>query len=86
MARNIYSPLIISTISFFFIFFMVMIIFTSTRFTDKYINDQVNKNTMVVSSINSKTKTVNNTPVKTQPVKKASTNAYANVKSTQRQT
>ena len=85
MARNIYSPLMISSISFFFLFIMVMIIFSSTRFTDKYISNQVNKNTMVVSSVNSKIKTVNNTDISSQSARKVSNNAYVNTKSTQRQ-
>ena len=84
MARNIYSPLLISTISFFFIFIIVMIILTSVRFNEAYINRQVKKNMSQVYPLNSKT--VNNTPVKTPPTKTPSNNAYVNTKSTQRQT
>ena len=54
MARNIYSPLMISSISFFFVFIIVIVIFTSTRLNEDYITKQVNKNKATVSSLKSK--------------------------------
>ena len=54
MARNIYSPLMISSISFFFVFIIVIAIFTSTRLSEDYITKQVNKNKAMVSSLKSK--------------------------------
>jgi hypothetical protein len=85
MARNIYSPLIISTISFFVLFILVVIIFTSTRFTDKYITNQVNSQTMMVSSINSKTETVNPAPKTKIPPSNVRKNTYTNTQPIQRQ-
>jgi len=86
MARNIYSPLMISSISFFVLFIIVIAIFTSTRLNEDYITKQVNKNKAMVSSLKSKTDTaaLKPSPPPQQINKRKTVNSYNNVMPIQR--
>lgn len=50
MAANIYSPLLLASISFFVVFLITLIVFSAVRFNEKYIQQMVDKNTVMVIS------------------------------------
>ena len=84
MAINIYSPLLISGISLFFIFIIIIIIFISIRFNSSYINKKITDNTLLVPSKN-QPQTVSKPKPVPKPVSSQYNSSYNSTKPTQRQ-